>query len=401
MQIKKTLLSLGIGLFCASAISAAPLNQHILVVPDCLIQNTHASYKAISTANSFSLIKVDEAGLNQLIAEKTHQAKPCGGFINVTDSYQQENIKSIKSSNAFLVNFVKPSALKTAPSNYSVHYPQVVNNLITKLNPQDMWKNLTTLSAFPDRYAASNHGVEAANWLKNQMEQLAKENNRKDVKAYFVSTGPTYKQPSLVVKVGDSNEPGIVIGAHMDTLGALWGNMPGADDDGSGTVTVLEIARTLLSNDMHFKKPIYFIWYSAEEEGLIGSQHVVADFKLKNIPVDEVLHLDMTGYAHKNNPTIWLIKDNTNPELTAFLETLTNTYVKQPVSYTSCGYACSDHATWTKNGFKSALPFEAEFGSDNPSIHTAQDTLDLVSLSHMTDFTKLGLAFVVELAQPI
>ncbi len=210
-----------------------------------------------------------------------------------------------------------------------------------------------------------------------------------------------YKQPSLVVKIGDSNEPGIVIGAHMDTLGALWGKMPGADDDGSGSVTVLEVARTLLASGMHFKKPIYFIWYSAEEEGLVGSQHVVADFKAKKIPVSEVIHMDMTGYANQNDPTIWLISDNTDKSLTSYLETLTNTYVKQPVKYTSCGYACSDHATWTQNGFKAAIPFEAQFGKDDPNIHSAQDTMDVLSLNHMTDYAKLGVAFVVELAQPV
>lgn len=393
-MLNKTLITVACGLFCATTFATETPNI-ILVTPNCLINHTHASFIKLSSNDQYTLIKVSEAGLNQLISEKSHQTTPCGGFINVTDTYQQQHAET------FLKNFVKPT-LTSPKSNYSIRYSTAVNNLLTKINPQDMWSNLTTLSSFPDRYAGSNTGVDAANWIKAQVEQLAKNNNRTDVKAYLVSTGFFYKQPSVVVKIGDSNEPGIVVGAHMDTLSSFWGgNMPGADDDGSGTVTTLEVARTLLSNNMHFKKPIYFIWYSAEEEGLVGSQHVVADFKAKHIPVEAVIHMDMTGYANQNDPTIWLIKDNTNPELTSFLEALTNTYVKQPVKYTACGYACSDHATWTQNGYKAAIPFESEFGKDDPNIHSSQDTMDTLSLNHMTDFAKLGLAFAVELAEPL
>ena len=160
-------------------------------------------------------------------------------------------------------------------------------------------------------------------------------------------------------------------------------------------------AKTLLASNMQFKRPIYFIWYSAEEEGLVGSQYVVAAFKKQNIPVAQVLHMDMTGYANKNDPTLWLIKDYTNADLTSYLETLIKTYVKQPVKYTACGYACSDHATWTQNGFQSAFAFESEFGKDDPYIHTAQDTMSVLSLSHMTDYAKLATAFMVELAEPV
>jgi leucyl aminopeptidase len=389
MQYKKIVMSLLTGLSCTTSFAA----PYILVAPNCLL-NKDISYQTLSSNKQFSLIKVDKTGLNQLIKAKSQQKKPCGGFMNVTASYQNKT--------TFLNDFLRPMPMLTTNNNFQIRYSQTVNHLLPMLTPQNMWTDLTTLSHFEDRYAGSNNGVNTANWLKKTMEDLAKTNHRTDVKAYFVKTGDDYIQPSLVVKIGDSSEPGIVIGAHMDTLeSSMWsGNMPGADDDGSGSVTTLEVARTLLNSGIHFKKPIYFIWYSAEEEGLVGSQYVVADFKAKHIPVDAVIHMDMTGYANKNDPTIWLVRDNTNPELSSFLETLTNTYVKKPVKYTACGYACSDHATWTKNGYKAAIPFEAEFGKDDPYIHTSEDTMNVLSLDHMTDFAKLGMAFVVELAEP-
>lgn len=399
MVFKKTILSVFCGLLIAtSSVHAQTVERnYVLVAPSCLINNSGITYQVLSSSGNLLLINVSETGFKQLITAKSHHTTPCGGFLNVTNFYKIEHKKS---PDAFLKQYLKSSAIKSSKTTYDIRYAQTVNMLLKQLNPQEIWKNLTTLSNFTDRYAGSNNGVAAATWIKNQVEQMAKDNHRTDVTAYFVKTGG-YMQPSVVVKMGESKEPGIVVGAHMDTLESFWGNMPGADDDGSGTVTTLEVARTLLSSGIHFKKPIYFIWYSAEEEGLVGSQYVVADFKAKHIPVDAVIHMDMTGYANQNDPTIWLIQDNTNSELTRFLETLTNAYVNQPVKYTSCGYACSDHATWTQNGFKAAMPFEAAFGKDDPNIHTAQDTMDSLSLNHITDFTKLGVAFAVELAEPV
>jgi leucyl aminopeptidase len=163
-------------------------------------------------------------------------------------------------------------------------------------------------------------------------------------------------------------------------------------------VTVLELAKVLINSHLQFNKPIYLIWYAAEEEGLIGSGYTVQDFIIKKIAVDAVIQFDMTGFTDHNDLTIWLTKDFTDPGLTSFLETLITTYVKQPVKYTACGYACSDHASWNLHGFKSAYVAEAEMGKDNSYFHTPQDSIEKLSLQHMSDFAKLGVAFAVELA---
>ncbi|MDR3491292.1 MAG: M20/M25/M40 family metallo-hydrolase [Gammaproteobacteria bacterium] len=375
---------------------------HVLVAPQCLTQNLKSNYSTLAKSELFSLIQVDEKGLDELIHLKDHQKKACGGFMNVTDTWISEKSKQSFSPTAFINKYIPATATTQKKiSHYTVTHPKEVAQLLSQINPQLMWGNLTTLSNFHDRYANSNTGVEAANWIKSQIEKLAKDNHRSDVSIQLISTGSSYKQPSVVVKIGNSTEPAIVVGAHMDTLAAYWGNMPGADDDGTGSVTVLEVARTLLSSDMHFEKPIYLIWYSAEEEGLVGSQHVVAEFKKQNIPVADVIHFDMTGYAPKNDATMWLITDNTNKDLTSYLETLINAYVKKPVKYTACGYACSDHATWTSNGYKAAIAFEAGFENYNPYIHSSEDKMTEISLDHMTDFTKLAVAFATELANPV
>ncbi|RDI39212.1 M20/M25/M40 family metallo-hydrolase [Aquicella lusitana] len=400
------LISFSLSLLAAASFAThaqPPTHQRIVVAPQCLIKNFSADYKLLASTTHLVLIETGEAGINQLIAEKHQQKTACGGFMDVTQDWMTTRAKARLDDNgakSFLEGYEMPAQTSLAKkhSAYAIQYKDQVNQLLKGLNPESMWSQLTTLTTFPNRMATSDNGKNASDWIKNQVESMARETGHDDVTVYTVSTG-NYKQPSVVAKLGNSNIPGIVIGGHMDTLSFSSNRQPGADDDGSGTVTVLETARILLSSGMHFKKPIYLIWYAAEEQGLIGSQYVVADFKKKNIPVEAVMQVDMTGYS--KDKTMWLINDYVNQDLTAYLETLIKTYVNQPVQYTRCGYACSDHATWHKNGFAASMPFESSFGDDNPDVHSSKDTMDKLSLQHMTDYAKLAVAFAVELAEPI
>jgi len=391
--------SVFIALALASGITyAGDTTSHIIVAPKCLLQQTETNYQTLATNNAFALIKTTDAGVDALANAKSHHGKPCGGFKDVTNSWHNTNLK-INDATNFLTTHSKPA--KTPAATYTVRYQAQVNQLLGQINPQTMWANLTTLTSHPDRYSKSDEGVKVAAWIKSQMETLAKDTGHDDVTAYYVQTGGNYKQPSVVVKVGNSNEAGVVIGAHMDTLSSMSSLKPGADDDGSGSATVMEAARTLLASGMHFNKPIYFIWYAAEEQGLVGSQRVVADFKQKKIPVNAVVHFDMTGYAYKNETTMWLMDDYTDDNLTSFMSELITTYVKKPVKHSNCGYACSDHASWTEAGYAASIPAEAAYENTNPTLHTSRDTMDKLSLDHMTDYAKLAVAAAVEFAEPV
>lgn len=307
---------------------------------------------------------------------------------------------------------------------YAIHYPAQVNKLLAQLNPQELWDYLNTYSTkFTQRGADHDNGVQAANWIQKQVTDLAKYYGYKNVSVYQVETTCVdssthqefqFPQPSIIAKIGSSTEPGIVVGAHLDAVTCPlddpnndcggWGKgaqFPGADDDGSGAMTVLELARILFTGGMQFKKPVYLMWYAAEEMGSIGSQCVVANFKQQNIPIQAVMQLDMTGYTKNNDSTVWLEKGRAvNPELTEYLKTLVETYVKKPVAYTCSGD--SDEWSWTDAGVPAARPVEVNYCKDyNPYVHKPEDTIDKLSLSHMTDYAKLAMAFIVELAEPV
>ncbi|MCK6546410.1 M20/M25/M40 family metallo-hydrolase [Myxococcota bacterium] len=107
----------------------------------------------------------------------------------------------------------------------------------------------------------------------------------------------------------------IVIGAHYDHLG-LGGrsslapdkNEPhlGADDNASGTAALVEIARALVAKKDELRREVYFVAFSAEESGVLGSSHIVKKppkaFRIKDAIA--MLNLDMVGRMRSNQLTI-------------------------------------------------------------------------------------------------
>lgn len=73
------------------------------------------------------------------------------------------------------------------------------------------------------------------------------------------------------------------------------GRAPGADDDGTGTVNLIESFRALLAADFKPTTPVEFHWYSGEEGGLLGSQAIATRYKNDGVQVKAFMELDMTG----------------------------------------------------------------------------------------------------------
>lgn len=200
----------------------------------------------------------------------------------------------------------------------------------------------------------------------------------------------------------------MVIGAHQDSINLFLPSIlpaPGADDDGSGTVTILEALRVLLESDAIIKgnasNTVEFHWYSAEEGGLLGSQAIFSAYEKEGRDVKAMLQQDMTGYTHKTieagePESVGVITDFVNPDLTDFIKKIitkvrynwcelielllltTGQYCSIPYVLTKCGYACSDHASASKAGYPSAFVIESDFKYSDNKIHTTQDRIEFL-----------------------
>lgn len=93
----------------------------------------------------------------------------------------------------------------------------------------------------------------------------------------------------------------IVVGAHYDHLGTFLGLIfNGADDNASGTATVIELGRELKRVQSNLKRSVILIAFDAEEMGLFGSIHFVTHWEkpLENIKL--MIGVDMVGWYKAN-----------------------------------------------------------------------------------------------------
>lgn len=84
----------------------------------------------------------------------------------------------------------------------------------------------------------------------------------------------------------------VVVGAHLDSVA----EGPGINDNGSGSATILEIALQISKLNIYTPKPIRFIWFGAEESGLLGSEYYVSQLSAAQVSnIDVMLNFDMVA----------------------------------------------------------------------------------------------------------
>lgn len=321
-----------------------------------------------------------------------HQSGRCGGFFDLTDM-KQVSSKPLVPVESFVLS------LGDRPMTQQAY----LNDSISALDAQRMFKTVGELSSFRNRFYKSETGVKAAQFIADQFRTLGK--NRSDV-SVALFTHKKWAQPSVIATIKGSGPQAneiVVIGGHEDSInqsgfGSPNMQAPGADDNASGVATILEVFRVLVETNFKPNRTLMFMTYAGEEVGLLGSQEIANEFKATKKSVVAVAQFDMTGFVGAGDQVVFMT-DFTDPELTKFSQKLLDTYVKAKWSTDKCGYACSDHASWTKAGYPSIMPFEATMDGMNHDIHSVRDLISKLDFKHGLHFAKLGLAFMAELSQ--
>lgn len=289
-------------------------------------------------------------------------------------------------------------------NGYLINQQSLVNQLLPQVNETQIRHTIAKLSAYKNRYYLSKTGVNAANTIKRQWAYLARK--RDDIKVEFFHHD-SYPQPSVIMSIPGKTKPNeiVVIGGHLDSINGgdqrLTASAPGADDNASGIATITEIIRVLLKNNVYPERTIQFMGYAAEEIGLLGSSDIAAGYRKHDKKVIGVVQFDMTNFQGSTHDIV-LMKDFTDSLQNKFLARLASVYLPEmQVGYSTCGYGCSDHASWTANGYPASFPFEATMNKLNQKIHSAKDTLEQSGghALHAHKFAKLGMAYVVEMTK--
>jgi bacterial leucyl aminopeptidase len=338
------------------------------------------------------------------ISERIHQReRRCGGYFAFASRADAE---------AFLRNDLSLSTKKrpAVPIRYTIDNAATVSPWLDQVQHANIHATITHLSNYQNRYYASTYGRQAAEWIQTTWMGLAA--GRSDVTSELFACNNCSTQPSVILTIRGREIPNevVVLGGHLDSININGGGVsqraPGADDDASGIATLTEILRIAMASGWKPRRTVKFMGYAAEEVGLRGSNAIAQAHRAAHVNVVAVLQFDMTNYRASTSADMRLVTDYSNLHLQTFLNSLFDTYLAPrglTRGFDTCGYACSDHASWTAAGYPSGFFFEggSADGRAFPYIHTTSDTLANMgnSAQHSGKFAMLGLAFLGEAAK--
>jgi hypothetical protein len=193
---------------------------------------------------------------------------------------------------------------------------------------------------------------------------------------------------------GENPNEIVAVGAHLDHMGIDNGKIwNGADDNASGTVAVMTLAKAFAASGVKPKRTIVFCAWTGEEEGLYGSEYFTqypAIGKISNYTFYmnfDMISRDEVRDTAKNMAGITYTK--AYPKL----EEITKTTVGQYKFNLNMKYVSSDAPTGGSDytAFsENKIPVIAWMAAMHPEYHQPSDQINLVNWNKMLDIIKLG-----------
>ena len=300
MKIKSlgSLVMLSLLFSTGFAKAATPDNKVFISIDSDALKFTTKKFgsrvEEISSVDGISVLKIDEDALPWLSLLMHKNFNRCAGFMLHDDETDANNLL-----NSVEDKFYAKNNFFTA---YKIDQDSLVAPMIEQLKAENILATIIQLSAFQNRYYKGEFGKKSAASIKDMWTNLVK--NRSDASVEYFPHA-RWDQPSIIMTIkGQSNET-IVLGGHQDSINLYGGassRAPGSDDNASGIATITEVVRVLVDNSYQPQKTLKFMAYAAEEEGLLGSKEIAADFKNRYENVIGVMQLDMTFGKQKFIP---------------------------------------------------------------------------------------------------
>ena len=344
---------------------------------------TSSSYKKLKFSNLWSDKErwALEAGAIGVINLTAYPNKEFGKARNLPFRYQSGEIES-----------------ETAPEKYYDKKAVLANDSLKKSLPairisarlQNELTALINIDIF-------SFEMDAKNNLKSSSKEIS--GLRIGLKSGVESELVTVRNVLGMIEGVNKNEF-IVVGAHYDHLGKYNGYIyNGADDNGSGTVGVLSIARALKATGKKPEKTIIFAAWTAEEKGLLGSEYFV-----KNFPgvyrIDLNVNFDMIGRSSVKDTVGNKCRIEYTKIYSGFQE-LSKKFVNDnglnlDVIYTGSEKPSggSDYAPFAEKD----VPVISFAAAMHPDYHQPTDEVAKIEWKKMADIIKLGFLNINELA---
>ena len=247
------------------------------------------------------------------------------------------------------------------------------------------------LVSFPTRHALSGPFAEAANWA---VERLSSQGYDVRLEPVAMPGGETANVVAERAGEGNGDRALVVVCAHLDSVNLEGGPdapAPGADDNGSGSAGLLEIARVLAEHPG--RDDLRLLLFGGEEEGLWGSRrHVEALTSADRARISAVINMDMIGTVNTPERTVLIEGGRVSRALIDSVAAAASTYTSLVVQ-TSLNPFNSDHVPFIEARIPAVLTIEGT-DSANEHVHTDRDTLDYLDRELATEIVRMNVAAI-------
>jgi hypothetical protein len=340
---------------------------HVVVQNGRLFQQEHPEVPVILDRGRVLLVDLEPARARQL-AEKS---LTCFGVLPLEKDHMVFGVRDTAAARAARMDWVA--------------------DLVNAVSRSAFEATLLHLVSFPTRHSASVHFAEAAHWARDQLAGL-----QYSTRSQRITVNGSASWNVIATKKGEASRDRdmVLITAHLDSInlaGGATAPAPGADDNGSGSAGLLEIARVLAPH--RSQHDLCFILFGGEEQGLFGSAHYVASLSASERQrIRAVVNMDMIGAMNTVAGSVMLEGAPVSQRVIDGLATAAATYTDLAVE-TSLHPFASDHVPFIDAGLPAALTIEGA-DSANSRVHSAHDTIEHITSDLALDVLRMNVAFL-------
>jgi acetylornithine deacetylase/succinyl-diaminopimelate desuccinylase-like protein len=357
---------------------------------------TYDDYAGIDVKGKVVLIMRHEPGQS----DKADPHLPFGGNVDTKYArFDQKALNAAKHGAAAVIYVSAPHALKDQPDKL-MNFGQAEGSSPAKI-PQVQLARATADAVLQAAIGKDLAQIDAA--IEKDMKPQTS-----SLDGWNCSGEITIREIRADVKnvlgvldgAGPNAKETIVVGAHYDHWGyggegsAAPGSTEihnGADDNASGTAGIIELARRLARREKPLDRRILFAAFTAEERGLIGSEHYVNN---PAVPLDQtvaMINFDMIGRLREDKLIVY--GTGTAPEFTPLLEKLNQRH-KFSLRPIATGQGPSDQTSF----YLKDIPVLHFFTDSHPDYHKPTDDTEKISIEGVDRVVTLVEALIVELA---
>jgi hypothetical protein len=272
-------------------------------------------------------------------------------------------------------------------------FNQFYGNIVSNTSQINVLNDLTAFENFGIKTVGSSALANTENWITSRYQSLGYTDVVLQPFTYSAGTSNNI----IVTKTGTLYpNTFLIIDAHYDTI-----NGPGTNDNGTGTVLLLELARLLKNVETEYS--IKFIHFSGEEDGLVGSNYYVNNTVIpQNLDIRLVLNIDEVGGVNgMTNDTVVCERDLSSPQsnnaasnaATNSLAILIELYSNLETEISNA-YA-SDYVPFENNSEIITGLYESNV---SPVNHTINDNLANMDVPYAYEVIKGSLGAALEFA---